>query len=606
MNSIRNFCILAHIDHGKSTLADRFLELTGTVPREKMREQYLDMMELERERGITIKMQPVRMKYTVDSRFYILNLIDTPGHADFSYEVSRALAAVEGAILLVDATKGVQAQTIANFEMAQKEGLTVIPAVNKIDAPHANVKETAEELSSLLEVPLSQISLISAKYGTNTEKLLGAVVKEIPPPRPPRLPNNDDIFRALVFDSIYDPFRGIIAYVRVVNGEIDFGEKIYFMGAGVKTEAKELGYFSPERNPQKSLKQGEIGYIATGIKQAGFVRVGDTITKISNLQFSISQVTPLSGYKKPKPVVFASFYPESASDYDKLKDALSRLRLQDPAFTFEQESRDELGRGFRCGFLGSLHLEILAERLRREFQLSFIISIPSTQYIITTKNGKTISASSPSDWPDYGLIERVEEPWAKVEILTPSSHIGRVMELLEEFSASWKETKLIGGNKTLLVCEIPLRELIRDFYGRLKGVTHGYASLNYELGGWKEGDLIKLEILIAGEKEEAFSQITPREKAYEQGKRLVKALKDLIPQQQFAVALQAQAEGRIIARETIKAARKDVTAPLYGGDVTRKRKLLEKQKRGKKELKQRGYVRIPPKVFIEISRGRTF
>jgi GTP-binding protein LepA len=632
MHHIRNFCILAHIDHGKSTLADRFLELTNTVPKEKMRAQYLDMMDLERERGITIKMQPVRMIWRIpnhqipnsksqipnefqitnsqsqtagsgfrdsncefsDSEF-ILNLIDTPGHVDFSYEVSRALAAVEGAILLVDATKGIQAQTIANLELAQKEGLVIIPAVNKIDAPNACSQETAEDLARLLHVDPAEVFLISAKYGTHVDRLLDAVVQKIPPPK-----ITNEVFRALVFDSKYDTFRGVVAYVRVVDGMLARDEKIYLLAGQCEGEAKEVGYFAPEMQPQERLHAGEIGYIATGIKEPGKVRVGDTIIS-ATYKAQDGKLYALPGYKEPKPMVFASFYPENPDEYDALQDALSKLRLQDPSFTFGPERREAFGRGFRCGFLGSLHLEIVAERLRREFQLSLVISSPSVGYKIFLKNGSELHIYSASDWPEYGTIESVQEPWVKLEILTPSSFTGKVTELLKEYSGIYTETRFMG-EKIVLKYEMPLRELLRDFYGAFKGVTQGYGSLNYEFIEWRKGDVGKLEILIAGQKEEAFSQIIARKDASKIGRAVVEKLKELLPRQQFAVALQASFEGRIIARETIRAARKDVTAPLYGGDVTRKRKLLEKQKRGKKELKERGRVRVPAEVFLKMVR----
>lgn len=604
MDSIRNFCILAHIDHGKSTLADRFLELTGTVPKEKMREQYLDMMELERERGITIKMQPCRMIWHTSNQAgisngqseYILDLIDTPGHVDFSYEVSRALAAVEGAILLVDATKGIQAQTIANLELARKEGLVIIPAVNKIDIPSARTEETAAELAQLLQCDISRVFLVSAKYGTNVELLLDAIVQQIPPPA-----SGHDAFRALVFDSRYDSFRGVVAYIRIMDGELKKGEKIYFMATKQDGEAKEIGYFCPGMQPKEIIRAGEIGYIATGIKEPGRVRVGDTVINVKSKMQS-PKLPALPGYKEPKPVVFASFYPEDAGEYDKFKDAFLRLHLQDPSFTFVPESREFLGRGFRCGFLGTLHLEIIAERLRREFQLALVISSPSVEYRILSKEDRWLSVYTAADWPEYGVIRKIEEPWVKLEILTKSLYLGRVTELLKQFSGVYLERQVVA-DKIILFYEMPLRELIRDFYSKLKGSTQGYASLNYDVSDWKEGDLVKLEVLIAGRKEEAFSQIVARREAYARGKELVQKLKECLPQQQFAVALQAQVEGKIIARETIKAARKDVTAPLYGGDVTRKRKLLEKQKKGKRELQKAGHIRIPPRVFIEIARN---
>lgn len=623
MNNITNFCILAHIDHGKSTLADRFLELTGTVPKNKMREQYLDQMELERERGITIKMQPVRMVYrpnrtinnlqaTIDVESqksnaksqmssnpeYILNLIDTPGHVDFSYEVSRALAAVEGAILLVDATKGIQAQTLANFELAKKQGLIIIPVINKIDLPNTRVREAILELAQLTRVDTDEVIPISAKNGTNVEKLLEQVLRKIPPPQTDR----EKPLRALVFDSTYDLYKGVIAFVRVMEGSIKIGDKIYFIATKTDGVVKELGYFAPGFSPQAEISAGEIGYIATGIKKPDRVRTGDTITKLSIINDQLS-LEPLPGYQEPKPVVFASFYPEESDKYDQLKFALSQLKLQDPAFNFESEYREALGRGFRCGFLGTLHLEIVSERVQREFKIQLVISSPSVMYKVVDKYGREYQISSASDWPEPNLIAETQEPWVRLEILTPADLMGRITELLAESSGNFRETKHIG-NKAILIYEMPLREMIRDFYGRLKSATQGYASMGYEILGWRKADLVKLEILIANRKEEALSQIVAKDEVFYIGKEQVKRLKELLPQQQFAVALQAQVGGRIIARETLRATRKDVTQPLYGGDFTRKRKLLEKQKKGKKELKQKGMVRIPQKVFLELTKSR--
>ena len=598
---IRNFVIISHIDHGKSTLADRFLELTGTVPKNKMREQYLDMMELERERGITIKMQPVRMNYVLHSEAYILNLVDTPGHVDFSYEVSRALAAVEGAILLVDATKGIQAQTLANLELAKKQNLVIVPAVNKIDLPNARVQETAAEVAALLSVSEKDIIAISGKDGTNVEQLLHAVIKRVPAPVCSELAE----LRALVFDSKYDSFKGVVAYVRVTDGEIKKGQKIFLAATKKEGEAKEVGYFIPQLAAQETLSAGEIGYIATGIKEPGGVRVGDTITFFP----AGREVQPLPGYKEPKPVVFASFYPEDASQHDELKVALTELKLQDPAFMFEPESQEALGRGFRCGFLGTLHMEIVSERLRREFHVPLVVSSPSVMYKIINKKGEERWVYSASEWPDRSYIQEIQEPWVQIEILTSSSYLGRITELLGEFPGKYLERKHLGydaslSEKIIIAYEMPLREMIKDFYGKLKGATQGYASMNYEMKDWRAGNLVKLEILVAGKKEEPFSRIVPESQAFFEGRALTRQLKEVIPPQQFSVALQACLGGKVIARETIRSAGKDVIAPLYGGDYTRKRKLLEKQKKGKKELKARGEVRIPQRVFLEIIKKR--
>ena len=595
---IRNFCIIAHIDHGKSTLADRFLELTKTTPKEKMRPQYLDTMDLERGRGITIKMHPVRMNYTLNAKPYTLNLIDTPGHVDFSYEVSRSLAAVEGAILLVDASQGIQAQTLANFELAKKQGLTIIPAVNKIDLPQAKVEETKKELADLLEISPEEIFAISAKLGTNTRELLEAVIKKIPPPQGEK----EKPFRALIFDSKYDPFKGVICYVRVFDNEIKNGEKIYLMAGKIEGKVKELGYFGPEFLPKEKLVAGEIGYIATGIKETEKVRVGDTITKISNFKFQTSNldVEPLVGYQEPKPMVFASFYPENSNDFEILEEALMKLKLNDASLTFQPERKEGLGRGFLCGFLGSLHIEIVAERLKREYGLALVISTPSVIYKILTQKNQELLIYSPGDWPEPSMIKEIQEPWMKLEIITPPEYLGQVLKIFENSEAIHIEKKFFGQNRLLLIYEIPLREIIIGFYDKLKGASQGFASMNYQFLEYRKADLIKLEILVAGKKEEAFSKIVPKNRALEEGRKIVAKLKEILPAQLFSVAIQAVISGKIIARETIKAKGRDVTAPLYGGDFTRKRKLLEKQKKGKKRLKERGQVRIPPQVYLKM------
>ncbi len=591
MENIRNFCIISHVDHGKSTLADRFLELTGTVPKTKMREQFLDSMDLERGRGITIKMHPVRMHYILDSKFYILNLIDTPGHIDFNYEVSRSLAAVEGAILLVDATKGIQAQTIHNLDLAKKQNLVIIPAVNKIDSPQARIEETKASLAQLLKIPEKEIFEISAKYGTNVGKLLQAVIEKIPCPKG----NIEKPFRALIFDSKYDPYKGIVAFIRVVDGKIELGSKIYLIQSKSEGEVKELGYFKPEFQPVKELKSGEIGYLATGIKEPGKVRVGDTITIMSNVN-----VEPLLGYKVPKPVVFASVYPENPDDFENLKEALSKLKLNDSSFTFESEAKEALGRGFRCGFLGSLHTEIVSERLKNEFGLNLIISTPSVVFKIINQKNKENFVFSPSDWPNPAEIKEIEEPWAKLEIITPAQYLGRILEILNNLKGRPLETKYFGTDKILLIYEVPFKGIIFGFYDNLKGITQGFASMNYEILEYRKGDLVKLEILIAGKKEEAFSKIVYKDAVFKEGKKLAEKLKEILPPQLFSVPIQAVVSGKIVARETISAKRRDVIAPLYGGDYTRKRKLLEKQKKGKQELKEKGRVRIPSRVFLEI------
>ena len=637
MNNIRNFCIISHIDHGKSTLADRLLEITGTIPKEKMREQYLDMMSLERERGITIKMQPVRMKYrrttqnstrdyaeflrssasasetssvprsSAQVEHYVLNLIDTPGHVDFSYEVSRALAAVEGAILLVDATKGTQAQTLANLRLAKKQGLVIVPAVNKIDLSSAKISEVKEELAQLLGISHSGILEISAKTGVGIEDFLDKVIEKTPSPKI----NSENRLRALVFDSVYDIYKGIIAYIRVFDGDVKKGDKIQMFYSGAKTEALEVGIFSPEFKPVEKLQAGEIGYVATGIKDPELVRVGETIilanlhkSSFANIRESklakISDIQPLAGYQEPKPMVFASFYPAGEGDYDLLKDALQKLKLNDSSLFYEPESSLALGRGLKCGFLGTLHLEIVSERLKREYNLDLIITSPSVLYYIKKKSGLEEKISSAQEFPDLSEIQEMKEPWVKLEIITDQNYFGAIMELLKTTRGLYLDTEYLGKSTLVIKYEVPLSEIIIDFYDTLKSISQGYASMNYEPFDYRIADLVKLDILVAGDKVEPFSKIVPEKRAYVEGRALVDRLKEVLPRQNFAVALQAIIGGKIIARETIGSLRKDVTAKLYGGDYTRKRKLLEKQKKGKKRLKQFGRVEIPQNVFLEV------
>ena len=625
-NRIRNFVILSHVDHGKSTLADRFLELTNTIPKEKMREQFLDMMDLERERGITIKMQPCRMDYIFNLKpstraelgaglvpyrnevsgagSYILNLIDTPGHVDFSYEVSRSLAAAEGAILLVDASKGIQAQTISNLELAQKQNLVIIPAVNKIDLPQAKIEETKREISDLLKIDSLKIFEISAKQGNNVEQVLEAVISLIPPPTG----TETGSLRALIFDSKYDAYKGVIAFVRVFDGKIKQGARIFLIQSKTQGEAKEIGFFKPELTPVEELKAGEIGYIATGVKEPGKVRVGDTITIFG------SEVEPLPGYQEPKSMVFLSIYPEEPDDFELLKEALEKLRLNDAALIFKPELKEGLGRGFQCGFLGLLHAEIIAERLKREFGsaprqgfdsggLDLVLSTPSVIYKVLTADGQELLLYTSSDWPENSQIKSSQELWAKVEVLTPLNYLGAVLKLFKNIESEHIKTDYLGAEKVELVYKVPLREIIAEnFYDKLKSVSQGFASMNYGTIGWNKSDLVKLDILIAGRKEEALASIVPEKKAYQEGKKIVEKLKKVLPSQLFAVPLQAAVGGKIIARETISAKRKDVIAPLYGGDYTRKRKLLEKQKKGKKKLKERGRIKIPPAIYLKMLR----
>ena len=594
MENIRNFCIISHINHGKSTLADRFLEITETVPKEKMREQFLNLMDLEREKGITIKMQPVRMSYILNSKPYILNLIDTPGHVDFSYEVSKSLAAVEGAILLVDATKGIQAQTLANLELARKQNLVIIPAINKIDMPHARIEETKNDLSQLLNIKPEEIFLVSAKLGTNVKELLGKVIEKVPPPKgDPEKP-----LRALIFSSKYDAFKGIIAYVRVIDGRIKAENKIFLLQSQTKGEAKEVGFFKPEFKAVQELQAGEIGYIATGIKKPEKIRVGDTISLLN------SEVQALPGYEEPKPMVFLSIYPENPDNLDLLKDALEKLKLLDAALSFKPELKESLGRGFQCGFLGLLHAEIISERLKREFGLELVLSTPSVIYKVIKKDDKELFIYTASDWLNSSETKEARELWAKLQVLTPLDYLGQISELLETIESKNIKTEYLASGKTELVYEVPLREIInKNFYDKLKSVSRGFASMNYEVLGWRRGSFVKLDILILGKKETAFSKIVSEKEAYQEAKKSVEKLKENLPPQLFALSIQAAIDGKIIARATIKAMRRDVIAPLYGGDYSRKRKLLERQKKGKQDLKEKGRITIPSKVFIEMFRG---
>jgi len=596
MQNIRNFCIIAHIDHGKSTLADRFLELTGTVEKRKMQEQFLDQMELERERGITIKLQPVRMSYNLGATSYILNLIDTPGHVDFSYEVSRSLAAVEGAILLVDATKGVQAQTIANLNLARKQGLVIIPVINKIDLPNARATEAEEEIRNLLDDGEIEILKISAKTGQGVTEVLESVIQRVPSPTTHNLKPVTLPCKALIFDSAFDTYKGVIAYVRVFGGSIRAGEKIKLFASKASSDVIEVGYFMPQLKKESSLSSGDIGYIATGLKNPGQVRVGDMVFKLSEGEPAES----LHGYQEPRPVVFASFYPEQGDDYDILKDALSKLKLTDASLIYEPESSPVLGRGFRLGFLGMLHIEIISERLRREFGLKLIISTPSVEYRVTTAKDAVVTVRSAGALPDPSHIKKIEEPMVDLEVLSPVAYMGQLMKLIAEARSQYIATDYLSKEVAILKYRVPLAEIITDFYDRLKSVSSGYASMSYEQAGYQESDLVRLDILVAGDMVEPFSKITPSERAYHEGKRIVDKLKVTIPPQLFAVTLQAAIGGKIIAREDIRAMRKDVTGYLYGGDVTRKKKLLEKQKRGKAKMKERGKVEIPQKVFLEM------
>lgn len=580
---IRNFCIIAHIDHGKSTLADRFLEVTGTVEKRAMKEQLLDQMDLERERGITIKLQPVRMNYTsVDGEDYILNLIDTPGHVDFSYEVSRSLQAVEGAVLLVDATQGIQAQTLANLYLAFDQNLVIIPVANKTDLPSADVEGTKAAVHQLLgaEVPVMPAS---GKTGAGVPEILEQVVKLVPPPKPKE---EKEQLRALIFDSVFDDYRGAIAYIRVVDGEVKAGQKIKFMASKRELQIIEVGYFKPNLVKSDKLEAGEIGYIVTGLKDVSDVRVGDTIA-------DLAVVEPLPGYKEMKPMVFAGIFCKNGDDYPRLSDAMDRLKLSDAALSFEKENSPALGFGFRCGFLGMLHLEIIQERLKREFDLDIIVTVPSVAYeLITTDSTEKRVIKSPEELPDPTKISELFEPMMKVDIVTPVEYVGALMQLVQERRGEYKTTEYIDETRAILHYRIPLSVMLVDFYDKLKSISSGYASLNYEFDGFQKADVVKMDILVAEEKVEALSSIVYRDEAHEVGKKIVKKLKDVLPRQMFQLKIQAAIGGKIVASERISAFRKDVTAKLYGGDVTRKRKLLEKQKKGKKKMEAMGHGKV--------------
>ncbi len=598
INLIRNFSIIAHIDHGKSTLADRMLEETGTIEKRKMKDQVLDSMELERERGITIKMQPVRMEHEKEGKRYALNLIDTPGHIDFSYEVSRALKAVEGSILLVDATQGVQAQTLTTLQMARDSGLEIIPVLSKIDSPLARVDEVKMEVALLLDIDPDSILSVSGKTGEGVSSLLDQIVKRIP--HPEKEDSSQDSGRSLVFDFEYDNHRGVIVYIRVMSGSFKKGDSLLFAVSNERFNSLETGIFSPEEKPVEFLSCGEIGYIVTGIKKPGIASVGDTIT------FLRKPMSALSGYQNPKPVVWASVYPESQDDFPLLKQALSRLKLSDSSFSFEEESSGSLGRGFRCGFLGMLHLEIVTERLSREFSIELIVTIPSITYKVITKGGKEEIIYSPHLFPEDGQIVKIFEPWVNLKIITPSFYLNSLIPFLYEHEAIVKETHSFGDNRSSLDLEMPLREMMRNFFDNLKSVTSGYSSISYEIGELREADVIRLDIIVADELIPAFSRVISRRKVNEEARAQVEKLKEIMPRQQFAFKIQAKALGRIIASESVSAFRKDVlmhgSKVVGGGDVSRKKKLLEKQKKGKKRLQSGAKINISHDVFLKMIR----
>lgn len=588
---IRNFCIIAHIDHGKSTLADRFLEVTGTIQKREMKEQLLDTMDLERERGITIKLQPVRMKWKAGEDEYTLNLIDTPGHVDFSYEVSRSLAAVEGAILLVDASQGIEAQTLSNVYMALEHDLEIIPVINKIDLPHAEPEKVAKEIEEVLGVQKSDIIFASGKSGEGVEEILNRVVEKVPAPK------GDDKAapRALIFDSFFDSYRGVITYVRVFDGEFKKGDKIQMIATKTNAEALELGHLSPTLTAEKSLETGQIGYIVTGLKEVGEARVGDTIT-------GFGQITAkaLPGYKKVTPFVFAGIFTTSGEDYPVLKEALEKLSLSDSSLVYEPESSQALGFGFRCGFLGLLHLEIVKERLEREFNLDLIVTTPSVTYRVFKTNGEELEIHNPSELPDMSEVAELREPWLKIEIITPKDYTGSIMKLVQEKRGIQTGMSYIEENRVILTYEIPMASVVTDFYDSLKSISSGYASMSYEVLDFRASDLVKVDVLVSANKVDALSTIIHKDESYKTGLAIVTKLKESIPKQQFKITLQAAIGSKIIAREDISAFRKDVTAKLYGGDVTRKNKLLEKQKKGKKKMKAIGNVEIPTQAFLDL------
>lgn len=592
-DKIRNFCIIAHVDHGKSTLADRLLEVTHTVELRDMKSQLLDQMDLERERGITIKLQPVRMNYNLEGQEYILNLIDTPGHVDFTYEVSRSLACCEGAILVVDSTQGIEAQTLANVHLAQEHNLKIIPVVNKIDLPNSDREKTAEEMMNIFGFEESEILYASGKTGEGVDGILKAVVDRVPAPQG----NPDAPFRGLIFDSVYDTHRGVISFIRAFDGSIKKNQSIRMIGTNTEAQALEVGYFRPKFEPQAEIKTGEVGYIVTGLRDVSKARVGDTVTLKE-----FKDVEQLPGYKQVKPMVFATIFPTSAEDYPDLREAMDKLKLSDAALQFEPENIPSIGFGFRTGFLGLLHMDIVQERLSREYDLDLVLTAPSVAYRVKFSNGTEKIIHTPAEWPDPSVIAEVQEPWMSVEILTPQEYIGGIMEIVTQRRGISVDIKYIRQDRVVMLFEMPLANIIIDFYDKLKSVSSGYASLNYDFLEDRTGDLSKIDIVVAGEKVEALATIAHRSIAEAEGRELVAKLKELIPKQQFEIPLQAAIGGKVIARETIKAFRKDVTGYLYGGDVTRKMKLLNKQKKGKKRMKKIGKVDIPQEAFLAVLR----
>ena len=592
LETIRNFCIIAHIDHGKSTLADRLLETTGALSQREMMDQVLDTMDLERERGITIKAHTVTLRYPArDGRSYILNLIDTPGHVDFSYEVSRSLAACEGALLVVDASQGVEAQTLANAYLASDQGLELVPVLNKIDLPAADPVRIKEQIEHVVGLDATDCLAISAKTGVGVDEVLEAVVTRIPPPRGVVA----GPLRALIFDASYDPYKGVRCLVRVVDGEIQMGERVLFRAAGLEADVEEVGVFTPRPVPQERLGTGEVGYMFCGIKELRQVKVGDTLTDARR-----PAVEPLPGFRDAKPMVFAGLYPLDASEYPALREALEKLSLNDSAFSFTPDTSQALGFGFRCGFLGLLHLEIVQERLEREFDLQLITTAPTVAYRVLTTGGDVLEVENPAQLPDFGRIAAIEEPFILATILTPDSYLGNILKLVENRRGEQVKLEYLGSNRVLLEYRLPLAEVVMDFYDRLKSVSRGYASFDYHPDGYQAGDLVRLDLLVNGEAVDALATIVHRSFAYERSRLLAAKLREMIPRQLFEVIIQAAIHNRVIARESVKALRKNVLAKCYGGDISRKRKLLEKQKEGKKRLKRVGRVEIPQEAFLAV------
>jgi GTP-binding protein LepA len=590
--NIRNFCIIAHIDHGKSTLADRFLELTGTISKEKMQDQVLDDMDLERERGITIKSHPIRMMYrSEDGEEYEINLIDTPGHVDFSYEVSRSLAACEGAILVVDASQGIEAQTLTNIYLALDNDLTVIPVINKIDLPSARPEEVKKQVADLLGIESESILTCSAKTGIGIQPILERAIKDIPPPQG----NADQALKALVFDSKFDAFRGAVAYVRVFEGELKKGSSVRFFSTGLEYDCDEIGYFRMGRVPVDVLRTGEVGYVIANIRTVSDIKTGDTLTTRLN-----GASEPVEGYREVKPMVFSGIYPVDKADYEDLRGALEKLKLNDSSISYEPETSAALGFGFRAGFLGLLHMEIVQERLFREFNVNIITTVPNVKYKITLKDGEELFIESPAKMPSQQELESISEPIARIQIITPTEYVGAIMKLCEEKRGKLANMEYLDPTRVCLNYRIPLAEMIIDFFDKLKGCSRGYASMDYEFEGYEKDSLVKLDILINGTPVDAFSSIVHKDKSYSFGLAITSKLKELIPRQMFEVAIQAAIGSKVIARTTVKPFRKDVTSKCYGGDITRKRKLLEKQKEGKKRMKQIGNVEIPQEAFLAV------